>query len=214
MILVQGIEPAALGLASETTNNLPQNLNPSADAVKLSKLPIFQQLFSHYCPTRAPGDTRKLHSVTQTLLHAPMPTAEKNKRDAERSKLASQSSGSNDPSLYLLPVEEFAEQGYILPTYPFNIASKQVGGKEGKKPAKKTEPRPFEDWLRPDGLVETPQPLRDDDEPPLMKIVGIDCEMVSSVWSCRIGYRCVDRLLNSFTVHHYRWLGSVPCQCS
>lgn len=180
MVLVQGIEPTTLGLPSETTDNLPQTLNPSVDAVKLSKLPIFQQLFSHYCPTRAPGDQRKLHSVTQTLLHCPIPAAEKNKRDAERSKLASQSSGSNDPSLYLLPVEEFAEQGYILPTYPFNIASRQVGGKEGKKPAKQTEPRPFEDWLRSDGLVETPQPLINDEEPPLMKIVGIDCEMVST----------------------------------
>lgn len=179
MVLVQGIEPAALGLPSETTDNLPQTLNPRPDTVNYSKLPVFQQLFSHYCPTRAPGDTRKLHSVTQTLLHSPIPSAEKNKRESERSKLALQSSGSNDPSLYLLPVEDFAEQGYILPTYPFNIASKQVGGKEGKKPAKQTEPRPFEDWLRPDGFVQTPQPPEEDEEPPIMKIIGIDCEMVS-----------------------------------
>lgn len=181
MVLVQGMDPTTLGLSSETSDNLPQTLNPTPEAVKSSKLPIFQQLFSHYCPTRAPGDTRKLHSVSQTLLHAPLSTAEKNKRDAERSKLALQSSGSNDPSLYLLPVEEFAEQGYILPTYPFNIASRQVGGKEGKKPAKPTEPRPFEDWLRADGLIETPQPLASEGgeaEAPLMKIVGIDCEMV------------------------------------
>lgn len=178
MVLVQGIEPTTLGLPSETSDNLPQTLNPSADTVKSSKLPIFQQLFSHYCPTRAPGDTRKLHSVTQTLLHSSLSPAEKNKRDAERSRLALQSSGSNDPSLYLLPVEEFAEQGYILPTYPFNIASKQVGGKEGKKPAKQTEPRPFEDWLRPDDFVETPKPLEGEDDPSLMKIIGIDCEMV------------------------------------
>lgn len=184
MVLVQGLDPTTLGLSAETSDNLPQTLNPSPDAVKNSKLPIFQQLFSHYCPTRAPGDARKLHSVSQTLLHAPLSTAEKNKRDIERSKLASQSSGSIDPSLYLLPVEEFAEQGYILPTYPFNIASRQVGGREGKKPAKPTAPRPFEDWLRPDGLVETPQPLpsegNGEDDPPLMKIVGIDCEMVST----------------------------------
>lgn len=182
MVLVQGIEPATLGLPSETSSNLPQTLNPSQDAVKNSKLPVFHQLFSHYCPTRAPGDQRKLHSVTQTLLHAPLSTADKNRRDAERSKLALQSSGSDDPSLYLLPVEEFAEQGYILPTYAFSIESKQVGGKEGKKPAKNSSPRPFESWLRPDGLIETPQRLApegaDEADPPLMKIVGIDCEMV------------------------------------
>jgi RNA exonuclease 1 len=183
MILVQGIEPSTLGLPNEISNNLPQSLNPNPDAARISKLPIFQQLFSHYCPTRAPGDTRKLHSVSQTLLHAPMSAGDKRIREAERARLAEQASGSDDPSLYLLPVEEFAEQGYILPTYPFDIATKQVGGKEGKKAAKQRDSRPFEDWLRPDGLVETPQPLDldDDETQPLMKIVGIDCEMVSSL---------------------------------
>lgn len=181
VLLVQGIEPATLGLTEEATSTLPQNLNPTAETAKKSKLPIFQQLFSHYCPTRAPGDQRKLHSVAQALLNVPISSADKVKREAERAKLAASASGSTDPSLYLLPTEDFAEQGYTLPTYSFTVGSRQVGGKAGKRPERLVAKRPFEEWIRQDGWIETPQSPDTEaasDGVPLLKIVGIDCEMV------------------------------------
>ena len=175
-ILLQGIEPETLGLPSSITSNMPQDLQPG---LSKTKLPIFTQLFSHYCPTRAPGEPRKLHSVMQSLLNAPVPNAEKAKREASRAKTASQAGGI-DPAQYLLDPEAFLENGYIMPTYGFDVTSRLLDVK-GKKPEERRTILPFEQWQRDDGLIETPQLEYDSDERPLLRILGIDCEMVSSL---------------------------------
>lgn len=179
LLLVQGIDPEALGLSNDIFTTMPQSLAPQGG--RTSKLPVFQQLFSHYCPTRAPGDAKRLHSVLQTLLNAPLDKSEKARRDMQKGKLAASSTLNPDPAIYLLPRSEFEEQGYILPTYAFDTRARAVGGKQGKKRQTRTSPRPFQDWLRPDGLIETPQEEipAEDDEQPLLRIIAIDCEMVS-----------------------------------
>lgn len=178
-ILVQGIDPPTLGLTSEPTDNLPQALiTPTSQAH--SKLPIFTRLFSHYCPTKAPGDQKRLHSVLQTLLNAPIPKNEKAARDTGRNKAAN-AHGGIDPAIYLLRPEDFPEHGYIVPTYAFDVDSRVIP--QGSKIVKQGHSQlPFEQWKRSDGLIETPQTTSVDGPPPLLKILGIDCEMVSPVW--------------------------------
>lgn len=174
-LLVQGIEQETLGLPSNITSNMPQDLAPGSSK---TKLPIFTQLFSHYCPTRAPGEPKKLHSVMQTLLNGPVPNGEKAKREADRAK-AAQTAGSVDPAQYLLDPESFLENGYIMPTYSFDPQSRLLDVK-GKKPEERRTTVPFERWQRADGLIETPQLEYDSEERPLLRVLGIDCEMVSS----------------------------------
>lgn len=174
-VLAQGIEPSTLALPGEITNTLPQPLNPNTTSSG-SRLPVFQRLFSHYCPTRAPGDSKRLHSVVQTLLNAPIPESEKSKRSKARTATTN-STGGDDPAPYLLPMEMFLENGYILPTYGFDVSAR-IGGKSKCKSEGANVP--FANWRRDDNLIETPQLLQSDDAaPPLLKILGIDCEMAS-----------------------------------
>lgn len=198
-VLIQGIEPPTLGLPSTSTlsDNLPQSLLPG---LPKSSLPLFQKLFSHYCPTRAPGDRIKLHSVVQALLNAPIPAGEKQKRDQSRQKANSafKSGGASggeaavapDPAQYLLDPESFSENGYIVPSYGFDIAERRIRDPKGKSPAKldRVTVRPFEEWQRDDGCIETPQLEHEDADAdrPLLRILGIDCEMVRY----KAGARC------------------------
>lgn len=115
----------------------------------------------------------------QTLLNGPVPNGEKAKREQERAKLA-QAAGSNDPAQLLLDSEAFSENGYIMPTYSFDITSRFADAK-GKKPEIQRTVVPFERWQRADGLIETPQLEHKSDDPPLLRILGIDCEMVRPV---------------------------------
>lgn len=90
-LFVPGITPESLGLNGSTVaanTSAPQSLAPGS---MTSKLPIFSQLFSHYAPTRAPGDKYHLHSVLQTFVTVPMSDQDKQKRDLARQKRASSS---------------------------------------------------------------------------------------------------------------------------
>lgn len=128
--------------------------------------------------------------MVQALLNAPIPTGEKQKRDQSRQKANSAfKSGSSgeasvapDPAQYLLDPESFSENGYIVPSYGFDIAERRIKDPKGKSPAKldRVTVRPFEEWQRDDGCIETPQLEYGDDDVdrPLLRILGIDCEMV------------------------------------
>lgn len=176
-LLIQGLEPATIGLDNELTDNLPQPVLTKT-SLKNTKLPVIQHLFSHYCPTRAPGDKRKLHSVIQNLLNIMIPPHERERREALRAAAVSPV-GNNDPAVYLLPVESFIEEGYILPSYPFDPASR-VLDPQSSTAARDTHIQPFSRWqYREDGFIETPQPKTRQQisaQTPL-RIIGIDCEM-------------------------------------
>lgn len=75
----------------------------------------------------------------------------------------------NDPSIYLLTPEQMAEQAYPAPS---PIPS----------PLPTQETYSFEDWKRPDGWIEAPWKKA---APGIKKVLGIDCEMVSSAISSR-----------------------------
>lgn len=88
VLFVPGITPSALGMPELSVDQtLPLALPHLAEA----KLPIMQQLFSHACPVRSPGDRTRLHSVLGIFLSSPLPPKEKERRENERKLKLSES---------------------------------------------------------------------------------------------------------------------------
>lgn len=92
VVFVPGLLPEHLGLAKlPPAACLPFTTKPSplaaTEDLPEARVPTIPKLFSYGCPTRAPGDQRKLHSVMATLLHSPLPEHLKKKRDAETKRL-------------------------------------------------------------------------------------------------------------------------------
>lgn len=89
MILVPGLTPDVLGIPPPPTSalrnpNLPISipLPPRQDPLNLTPtgVPFIGSTFSHACPTRAPGDQTKMHSVLSTFFNLPISGAEKKRR--------------------------------------------------------------------------------------------------------------------------------------
>lgn len=135
---------------------------------RASELPIMQQLFSHACPTQAPGDKLKMHSCYQHFVSCPLTAGEKARRHEAR-KERGQRQKTNDAKVYLTGREDMLEHGYPMPERDQSVA---------------VEGNAFESWIRADEWIETPVKLPSTD---LMKVLAIDCEMVSP----RGGGRCV-----------------------
>jgi RNA exonuclease 1 len=115
VLLASGLLPEHLGLPGlEPNDRLP--FPPRAEA---SRVPIAQKLWAYGCPTRAPGDQRRLHSVMGTLLRSPLPDALKRKREGEIKKLSDSFVKGRDstPLLYVLTPDEMALNAYRLPSY-------------------------------------------------------------------------------------------------
>ncbi|GEM09292.1 RNA exonuclease 1 [Rhodotorula toruloides] len=160
-VMAPGILTTDLGIPQPPLSaNIPFPLAPSADLV--SKLPVFQTLFSHACPTKAPGEKNRMHSPYQHFTTCPMTGAEKDRRQKARKERGQQQKTSN-PSVYLLSPYDMAEQAYPTPSpLPSPLP---------------TDPIPtlsFEDWQKADGWVEAPyQPEREGPK----RVLGMDCEM-------------------------------------
>ncbi|KAF5381153.1 hypothetical protein D9757_009449 [Collybiopsis confluens] len=167
VILVPGLTPDILGVSPPPTNalrnpNLPVSipLPPRPDPSNPIPLcvPFISSTFSHACPTRAPGDQTKMHSVLSTFFNLPISGAEKKRRIEEKEKAKGSESGSKDPSEYILTVGQMIENEYPIPSYMADVDNG----------------RPF-DW------AETPQePKRTEHEEKsntARKVYGIDCEM-------------------------------------
>ncbi|TFK22234.1 ribonuclease H [Coprinopsis marcescibilis] len=160
VLMVPGLTNDMLGIApiptKATTNpNIPLSipLLSSSSSAYASAIPFIAKTFSHACPTRAPGDANRMHSVMSTFFSSTV-TAEERKRrmnqkiKAERPK--------DDPSQYLLSLEQMIENEYPIPSYMADI---------------------FE---RPPGWVQTPEPAKRPDGPAPVgqqKVYAIDCEM-------------------------------------
>ncbi|SGY70184.1 BQ5605_C004g03117 [Microbotryum silenes-dioicae] len=156
-LMIPGITSSTLGIPQPPTSaNLPFALSPPATP---SQLPIFQTLFSHACPTKAPGDKYKLHSCYQHFINCSLTGGEKDRREKAR-KEQGQSRKTADPSMYLMTPEQMAEQAYPLPT------------RSSSDPLKTS----LKGWKRDDGWVEAPYqaPLQQGQIP---QVLGIDCEM-------------------------------------
>ncbi|PCH42778.1 hypothetical protein WOLCODRAFT_138067 [Wolfiporia cocos MD-104 SS10] len=113
-------------------------------------LPFIAGTFSHACPTRAPGDQTRMHSVLSAFFQGPITREEKKRRMAEWA--ASERAEEKTPVDYLLTTEQMIENDYPVPSYVAEVFEK------------------------PPGWVETPAPAADASaESP--RIYAIDCEM-------------------------------------
>ncbi|GAA5948990.1 hypothetical protein JCM21900_003164 [Sporobolomyces salmonicolor] len=163
-VMIPGILSPDLGVAQPSlSTNIPFPLGAIPGSGLTSKLPVFQQLFSHACPTKAPGEKNKMHSCYQNFTTCPLTSGEKDRREKAR-KEKGQLQRTDDPSVYLLSREQMLEQAYPVPSPLSSPLS--------------TEPSTnltFEDWQRPDGWVEAPyQPHQPGT---IRKVLGLDCEM-------------------------------------
>ena len=93
-LLVPGLTPDLLSLpplpTSATVNpNLPLSipLLSSADvgsSTGAASIPFIASTFSHACPTRAPGDQTRMHSVLSSFFSGPVSGEEKKRRLTQR----------------------------------------------------------------------------------------------------------------------------------
>ena len=87
--MIPGILPSTLGVpAPSLAANMPFSLAISPATLEAeastSQLPIFQSLFSHACPTKAPGEKNKMHSCYQAFTTCPLTGNEKTRREKAR----------------------------------------------------------------------------------------------------------------------------------
>ncbi|KAI3612322.1 ribonuclease h [Moniliophthora roreri] len=163
-ILIPGLTPEILSLpplptSSMSNPNVPISipLPPRTEPNKTQPgVPFINSTFSHACPTRAPGDHMRMHSVLSTFFNGPISSTEKKRRAAEREM--SEIFMNKDPSQYLLTLDQMIENDYPVPSYMADVFQKSLG------------------W------VETPeQPkvslLTPNEGKPKRKIYSIDCEM-------------------------------------
>ncbi|GAA6006093.1 hypothetical protein JCM10207_000520 [Rhodosporidiobolus poonsookiae] len=162
-VMIPGILSSDLGIAQPSlSTNLPFGLSPASEGLA-SKLPVFQSLFSHACPTKAPGEKNKLHSAYQTFTTCPLTSAEKDRREKAR-KERGQLQRTSNPSVYLLSREQMLEQAYPDPSpLPSPL------------PTDPNTTFTFEDWQRPKGWVEAPYLPRKEGQ--AIRALGLDCEM-------------------------------------
>lgn len=87
-LLIPGLTPEVLSLpplptAATSNPNLPLEIPlPAADAVQ--GVSFIARTFSHACPTLAPGDQTRMHSVLGTFFQSPVSGEEKKRRLIER----------------------------------------------------------------------------------------------------------------------------------
>ncbi|KAF5346349.1 hypothetical protein D9758_011478 [Tetrapyrgos nigripes] len=164
ILLIPGLTPDILSLpplpTSATSNpNLPISIplpprNVPGNAQ--TGLPFIASTFSHACPTKAPGDQTRMHSILSTFFSCPITTAERKRRMEQQQhngRLRDQ-----DPSQYLLTVEQMIENEYPVPSYMASVFEKTPGWVE-------TPEQPKESSLTPSKGK------------PKRKVYSIDCEM-------------------------------------
>ncbi|KAI0043270.1 ribonuclease H [Auriscalpium vulgare] len=130
-------------------------------AAQLGGVPFIARTFSHACPTRAPGESTRMHSVLSTFFHGPVSGEEKKRRVTER--IASERTVQKDPVHYVLSVEQMIENEYPIPSYMADV------------------------FDRPDDWVETPHQTAEGTP----KIYAIDCEMCLSAEGKELARVCV-----------------------
>ncbi|KAI9432797.1 hypothetical protein H4582DRAFT_2083191 [Lactarius indigo] len=92
--------------------DLPSSIDPHSEeaAALYGGVPFITSTFSHACPTRAPGDSTRMHSVLNTFFQTPVSGEEKKRRIQER--ISAERTQKKDPAQYLLTVEQMVENDY------------------------------------------------------------------------------------------------------
>jgi hypothetical protein len=133
LLFVPGLQPSHLNLEDRFLAPSAYMPFPTRATTQDSEtlLPIIPRLFSHACPTRAPGDTRRLHSVLQALLNAPLSQSEKARRERAKAEMmrkmklgtathqggASDQKYQYDPQVFLLTPNQMLDNEYPVPSY-------------------------------------------------------------------------------------------------
>ncbi|KAL4245414.1 REXO1/REXO3 family protein [Abortiporus biennis] len=154
-LLVPGLTPEILSLpplpTSATANpNVPLEV-PLLESE--NGMNFISSTFSLACPTLAPGDQTRMHSVLNTFFQTPVSGEEKKRRILER--VASERAQEKTPLRYLLTVDQMIENDYPIPSYIADV------------------------FTKPPGWVETPEPSAESSTSsnPTPRIYSIDCEM-------------------------------------
>ncbi|EAU90918.1 ribonuclease H [Coprinopsis cinerea okayama7 len=157
VLMVPGLTNDLLGMppipTNATTNpNLPLAipLLSSESSANAAAIPFIATTFSHACPTRAPGDQTRMHSVMSTFFNSTVTQEEKRRRMNQRLK---SERPKDDPTQYLLSLEQMIENEYPIPSYMADVFEK------------------------PSGWLETPQPANPPVPGSKQRIYAIDCEM-------------------------------------
>ncbi|KAJ6493808.1 ribonuclease H [Mycena vulgaris] len=159
-LLIPGLTPELLSLpplptAATSNPNVPLSIPLPAPGAS-SALPFIASTFSHACPTRAPGDQTRMHSILTAFFQGPITAAEMKKRTSNKD--TTQRTREKDPAQYLLTLEQMVENEYPIPSYMADV------------------------FQKPEGWIETPE----EPKPSLLDgpvkggkrmVYSIDCEM-------------------------------------
>ncbi|KAI0691614.1 hypothetical protein C8Q76DRAFT_255245 [Earliella scabrosa] len=135
-LLIPGLTPDILSLpplpTSATANpHLPLQVPlPQVDASSPPSVPFIHSTFTYACPTRAPGDQWRMHSVLSAFFQGPVTGEEKKRRLTER--LTSERTQEKTAIRYLLSLEQMIENGYPIPSYLAETFEKPPGWVETK----------------------------------------------------------------------------------
>ncbi|KAH9061888.1 hypothetical protein EDB87DRAFT_383981 [Lactarius vividus] len=131
--------------------DLPSSVDSQSEeaAALYGGVPFIARTFSHACPTRAPGDTTRMHSVLNTFFQTPVSGEEKKRRLQER--ISAERTQKKNPAQYILTTEQMVENDYPVPSYLADVFTKSEG------------------W------IETPQAATDAEGS--HKVYAVDCEM-------------------------------------
>ncbi|KAI0766795.1 hypothetical protein BC629DRAFT_1292810 [Irpex lacteus] len=166
-LLIPGLTPEVLSLpplpTSATANpHLPLEI-PLPAPESTTGVPFVGKTFSHACPTRAPGDQTRMHSVLGAFFQSSVSGEEKKRRILER--VQSERAQEKTPTRYLLTREQMIENDYPIPSYIADVFEKQEGWKE------------------------TPEPSADDVAD--ARILAIDCEMCQTEDGKQLARVCI-----------------------
>ncbi|KAJ3484088.1 hypothetical protein NLI96_g5876 [Meripilus lineatus] len=179
-ILIPGLTTDLLSIPSLPTSatsnpNVPIEI-PSPITSMSQGVSTIASTFSHTCPTRAPGEQTRMHSVLGTFFQVPVSGDIKKRRMQERITL--ERTQEKSPSRYVLSLEDMIENNYPIPSYLADVFEK------------------------PPGWVETPK-APDSDEPPSAKsrVLAIDCEMCETEEGKVLARVCIIDYASGITVY-------------
>ncbi|KIY73353.1 hypothetical protein CYLTODRAFT_386946 [Cylindrobasidium torrendii FP15055 ss-10] len=158
VLFIPGLTNDLLGLPPTPTSamqnpNIPISipLPPKNKSDSKCGFPFIASTFSHACPTRAPGDSTRMHSILNAFFSIPLSVSEKGRRHRQAKEERPPSSGAT--SEYLLSTEQMLTNGYPLPSYVSDT------------------------FHKPAGWVETPKEPDSTGSQAERKVYAIDCEM-------------------------------------